>query len=126
MCQKAFGGFFGPLVTAFGLEWTRGNPALYASSNKVSRGFCAECGTPLSYDYGGDVEIAIGSLDDPEQAAPVVQVNLTDKLSFIDNLHALPVRDFEAGSAEVKFMAGISDHQHPDHDTEIWPLKDKP
>ncbi len=24
MCQKAFGGFFGPLVTAYGVEWTRG------------------------------------------------------------------------------------------------------
>lgn len=113
-------------MTAFGLEWTRGNPAIYASSNKVSRGFCIECGTPLTYDFGGDIEIAIGTFDDPEQAAPVLQVNPKDKLSFFDNLHELPVRNFEAGSDEAIFMAGISNHQHPDHDTEIWPPKDKP
>lgn len=27
MCQKTFGGFFGPYVDAFELEWTRGAPA---------------------------------------------------------------------------------------------------
>ena len=26
MCQKAFGGYFGPLVTVHGLDWTRGAP----------------------------------------------------------------------------------------------------
>jgi hypothetical protein len=26
MCQKAFGGFFGPLVTAHDAVWTRGQP----------------------------------------------------------------------------------------------------
>ena len=41
MCQKAFGGFFGPLVTANELTWTLGAPAHFASSNKVRRGFCA-------------------------------------------------------------------------------------
>ena len=41
MCQKAFGGFFGPLVTAFDVDWTRGAPAWFQSSNKVRRGFCA-------------------------------------------------------------------------------------
>ena len=42
MCQKAFGSFFGPLVTAKGLEWTRGGPTHFQSSNVVKRGFCAE------------------------------------------------------------------------------------
>lgn len=114
MCQKAFGSFFGPLVTAKGLEWTRGTLAIWASSNKVVRGFCAQCGTPLSYDYGGDLEIAIGSLDHPEDATPVLQVNLADRLSFFGTLHALPVRDNPA--AVSAFMEGIVSHQHPDHD----------
>ena len=114
MCQKAFGSFFGPLVTAKGLEWVRGAPATWASSNKVVRGFCAQCGTPLSYDYGGDLEIAIGSLDNPEVAAPVLQVNPADRLSFFATLHVLPVRD---NPAPVNaFMATIVSHQHPDHD----------
>ena len=29
MCQKAFGRFFGALVTAHQFEWTRGEPALF-------------------------------------------------------------------------------------------------
>ena len=39
MCQKAFGSFFGPLVTTHDLVWTRGAPAWFQSSNKVRRGF---------------------------------------------------------------------------------------
>ena len=78
MCQKAFGGFYGPLVTARGLTWTRGAPGWFNSSNKVRRGFCAACGTPLAYDWGGDMEIAIGALDNPELAPPAIQVNPAD------------------------------------------------
>ena len=52
MCQKAFGGFYAPLVNVdpAGLTWTRGERALFRSSNIVSRGFCAACGTPLTYE----------------------------------------------------------------------------
>ena len=50
MCQKAFGSFFGPLVSANGLRWTRGEPKRFASSNLIRRGFCADCGTPLTYE----------------------------------------------------------------------------
>lgn len=114
MCQKAFGSFFGPLVTARGIEWTRGAPATWASSNKVKRGFCAQCGTPLSYDWGGELEIAIGTLDNPEAAAPVLQVNPADRLSFFASLHGLPVR--QNSPEATAFIAGIVNNQHPDHD----------
>ena len=123
MCQKAFGGFFGPLVTAHGLEWTRGKPDMYASSNKVSRGFCATCGTQLTYEFGGDPEVAIGSLDNPELAPPTIQVNVADRHSFFDELSTLPVR--ELSKEEAAFLAGIVGYQHPDHDTNTWPPKDK-
>ena len=49
MCQKAFGNYFAPLVTAKAVEWTRGTPALFRSSNMARRGFCSACGTPLFY-----------------------------------------------------------------------------
>jgi hypothetical protein len=120
MCQKAFGGFFGPLVTAKGLRWTRGGPSHFASSNRIRRGFCRDCGTPLTYEWGGDPEIAIGSLDDPESAAPVIQVNPADKLSFTDNLHSLPVRANAENAKAAEFMAIIVSNQHPDHDTQAW------
>ncbi|WP_127523844.1 GFA family protein [Mesorhizobium sp. Z1-4] len=120
MCQKAFGSFFGPLVAARGLVWTRGEPARFASSNKVERGFCAGCGTPLTYDYGGDaVEVAIGTLDEPGRAAPVIQLNPADKLPFYDTLHALPWR--EANPSSEAFLSSVASNQHPDHDTNRWP-----
>lgn len=121
MCQKAFGSFFGPLVGARGLEWTRGEPARFQSSNAVRRGFCQKCGTPLTYEYDGGVEIAIGALDEPARAAPVIQVNPADMLPFFDRLHTLPFRKQGESPAFDAFMASIVGHQHPDHDTEQWP-----
>lgn len=121
MCQKAFGGFFGALVTAHDLEWTRGAPKRFASSNKVQRGFCADCGTPLTYEYDGPVEIAVGTLDNPAVAPPTIQVNPNDKLPFFDGLCGLPLRAPGAEAETEKFKASIVSHQHPDHDTAVWP-----
>jgi len=122
MCQKAYGGFFGPLVTGFGVTWTRGEPSWFQSSNKVRRGFCGQCGTPLAYDFGSSVlELSIGALDDPELATPAIQVNAASKLSFFDSLPALPVRQVGDNANADEFLVGIVSHQHPDHDTEHWP-----
>lgn len=121
MCQKAFGSFFGPLVTAQDMVWTRGQPKRFRSSDAVSRGFCAECGTPLTYEVDGHApELAIGAFDDPSQVAPVMQVNPTDKLGFFDGLTALPTRT-EYPQEWLDFMATLHSHQHPDHDTADWP-----
>jgi hypothetical protein len=122
MCQKAFGGFFGPLVTGFGVTWTRGEPSWFQSSNKVRRGFCGDCGTPLAYDFGASaIELAIGALDDPEAAPPTVQVNPHDRLSFFDGLMNLPVRQPGEVPKADAFLVDIVSHQHPDHDTATWP-----
>jgi len=125
MCQKAFGSFFGPLVTAFAVTWTRGEPAWFQSSNKVRRGFCAQCGTPLAYDFGASaIELAIGAFDDPEVAPPTIQVNPHDKLSFVDGLMSLPIRQPGETPKADEFLLGIVSHQHPDHDTAVWPPKE--
>jgi hypothetical protein len=121
MCQKAFGAFYGPLVTGHGVEWTRGAPKYFASSNKVRRGFCGACGTPLTYEYDGGIELAIGALDHPARAAPVIQVNPADKLPFVDGLAALPVRQPGENPQADAFFASIISYQHPDHDTAEWP-----
>lgn len=53
MCQKATGNLGAPLVGVFDtdLTWTRGKPSVFRSSEKVERGFCAACGTPLFYHH---------------------------------------------------------------------------
>mgnify|MGYP006200096753 CR=1 FL=1 len=64
MCQKAFGAYYAPLVSTRGavLEWTRGEPKRFQSSNVVRRGFCADCGTPLTYEAPDGVAVAAGAL----------------------------------------------------------------
>lgn len=121
MCQKAFGSFYAPLVTARELTWTRGASKLFQSSNKVKRGFCAECGTPLTYDYGSEPKIAIGALDHPELSTPIGQVCVADKLPFVDGLADLPAHANGVDSDEVRFMATIKTYQHPETDTDVWP-----
>jgi hypothetical protein len=71
MCQKAFGNFYAPLVSVdeAKLEWTRGEPKRFRSSNHVQRGFCPECGTPLTYEAPDGVALAIGAFDAPEEAS---------------------------------------------------------
>ena len=124
MCQKAFGGFFGPLVPAYGVTWTRGVPTWFRSSDRAERGFCSQCGTPLAYHTDGDdesFELAIGAFDDPIVAAPTKQVNPRDRLSFFEHLHELPTRPYGAAPEIDTFTRGVVSHQHPDHDTQHWP-----
>jgi hypothetical protein len=124
MCQKAFGNFYAPLISSFGVTWTRGRPAYFQSSNKVRRGFCAACGTPLTYELldrtpEEEIEVAIAAFDDPVMAAPTIQVNPGDKLPFVDGIPALPTRHDDA--EQTAFNASIVSYQHPDNDTAIWP-----
>lgn len=117
MCQKAFGNAFGPLVTAHGLEWTRGQPKRFRSSNLVQRGFCAECGTPLTYEPDGyPPEIAICTLDDPTAVAPVIQVGLESRLPWFQRLCDLPTRPLAESEAVAQFFSKIVSYQHPDRD----------
>lgn len=121
MCQKAFGNFFAPLVTSHDAVWTRDQPKWFKSSDKARRAFCGECGTPLAYETMYGLELSIGAFDLPEEVAPEIQVNLNDKLPFFDQLTSLPNRD-DKDAGWLDFMAGIHSHQHPDHDTQSWPI----
>ena len=127
MCQKAVGNFFAALIgiprDAF--EWTRGQPALFKSSDPVTRGFCPDCGTPLLYDYAASkhLNVTTGSLDNPARFPPRVQFGNEARMSWFGNLGSLA----EEGTTE-ETMAGYvcfiqsSNRQHPDHDTDGWPL----
>ncbi|MGE3066095.1 MAG: GFA family protein [Hyphomicrobiaceae bacterium] len=124
MCQKAFGNIGAPLVTARDLAWTRGAPKYFQSSNKVRRGFCADCGTPLTFEPKGIVEVAICTFDDPADIAPVIQVSPEGQLPWVGALAALPGRS-EAEQAKIAgYYAAIVSCQHPDHDTDAWPNPD--
>jgi hypothetical protein len=121
MCQKAFGSFFGPFVTAHGLSWTRGEPQRFQSSNKATRGFCGACGTPLTYRVdGGQDEIAIGAFDRAAEIVPEVQLSVESRMPWLGNLVNLPTIGQEEQAKVAPFYASVVSHQHPDHDTQSW------
>jgi hypothetical protein len=121
MCQKAFGNICGPLVTAHGLEWTRRAPKHFQSSNKVRRGFCADCGTPLTYECEGGVEVAIAAFDRAAEIAPVIQLGVESRMPWFDTLPALPTPSEAEAAKAAGFYASIVSNQHPDHDMPAWP-----
>lgn len=119
MCQKAFGGFFGPLVTVNGeAEWTRGEPSYFQSSINIARGFCAACGTPLTYRHPGGLEIAIGALDNRDDLAPQIQVNFAARNAWVTTIFDQPVHEDPNYYMQQEQIISF---QHPDHDTEVWP-----
>lgn len=124
MCQKAFGAFYGPLVTVqvADLTWTRGQPKRFRSSNKVERGFCGDCGTPLTFEWSAAaIDLSIGSFDDPTDIKPRAQFGLEAALPWVHDLANLPGRSPEEEAKVAPHFAAIVSYQHPDHDTETWP-----
>ncbi|CAN7563843.1 GFA family protein [Rhizobium sp. LjRoot30] len=128
MCQKAFGAYYAPLVSTRGadLSWTRGTVKKFQSSNFGHRGFCGDCGTPLTYEAPDGVAIAAGAFDDPAALPPTVQFGVEGKIGFVDHLHELPERLTEEDVEEAPFILDIVSYQHPDHDTTTWPAEKRP
>jgi hypothetical protein len=120
MCQKAFGGFFAPLagVPLGDLAWLRGAPSYFHSSNIAERGFCASCGTPLTFRYLDSdlINVSIGSLDRPGEVRPVKQYGTESRLPWFGDLAALPGTRTEDDLPADLQAAKIS-AQHADHDT---------
>jgi hypothetical protein len=69
MCQRATGGVSIAFknVPRAALTWER-EPDRHASSPIAARGFCRECGTPLSFEYlraSENIDLTVGSFDEP-------------------------------------------------------------
>ena len=126
MCQKAFGSFFAPLTTVplDEFELTRGQLSIFKSSDPTERGFCRSCGTPLTvHDVGSPhIEVSIGSLDDPASVPPLRQIGIEGRYSWFGTLPGLPgEHTTEEDNPELAAKIARTNHQHPDHDTAVWP-----
>jgi hypothetical protein len=132
MCQKAAGNYFMPLAGAGKDEFTvtRGEISWYHSSDPVRRGFCSNCGTPLIFDTvsASRLSVTLGSLDNPAEIEPVHQYGVESKMPWFARLDGLPGNETE----DEEFLDGVplenirdSNHQHPDYDTDHWPLEEK-
>jgi hypothetical protein len=116
MCQKASGQPFMGLTGGKPeqLRWTRGTLAIFKSSNMAERGFCRDCGTPLTYAFEGtgNISVTINSLDDPEASPPTRQYGVESKVSWVEGIHALPA---QTSLAWLKHKAGrLVSNQHAD------------
>jgi len=120
MCQKAGGApfmaFGGVRLSEFVV--TQGAIATFSSSDIAERGFCARCGTPLTYhELESDrVSVTLGSLDDPVAVEPKTQLGVESRVPWLMRAMSLP----EIGVAQWlarKNIAAIQNHQHPDHET---------
>jgi hypothetical protein len=124
MCQKATGSitwaFFTVKRTA--LTWTRGRPAHFRSSAVAERGYCAACGTPLTFEPTGEdtVDLGIATLDDPAAIVPTAQYWIGTRMPWFDRLASLPEAGLGA-ALPVEEVARRKPYQHPDHDTAVWP-----
>jgi hypothetical protein len=120
MCQKAGGAPFMAFGGVKGSEFevSRGVIATFRSSEIAERGFCAQCGTPLTYRVLGRdrVSFTLGSLDRPGEVAPADQLAIEARLPWFDALHALPGETMQEWLEKAK-LAPIVSRQHPDHET---------
>jgi hypothetical protein len=94
-CQRAAGAVYVPWAT-FDRETlvvTAGEIAEHHSSPGVTRGFCRECGTLLTYEHvdrDGDIDVTLTSFDDPSQFIPRAHIWVEDKLPWIEIGDDLP------------------------------------
>ena len=120
MCQKASGGPFMAFagVRLKELVVTNGAIATFSSSDIAERGFCAQCGTPLTYRLlsSDRISITLGSLDDSGAVEPLTQLGVESKVGWLARSLSLPEIHTEQWLAKKK-IAAVRNHQHPDHET---------
>ena len=94
-CRRTAGA---PYVTYVGLDtvqvrWSGDTPARYHSSPGVTRSFCGQCGTSLSYEgerWPGEIHIFAATLDDPGLITPQAHVYVGQKLPWVHLSDGLP------------------------------------
>ena len=126
MCQKAFSAPFGAFasIPADGVAWTRGQRKTFQSSNAITRGFCGDCGTPLTFEVaagGKHIALALCAFDDAAALVPERQSGMDARIAWMDLVNELAAPTAEDVAAREAKYGPRTSYQHPDHDTETWP-----
>lgn len=79
-------------VTRESFRLLSGTPVAYASSPGVTRTHCGRCGSPISYtsDRNTQVDLYIGTLDDPATLVPTYHANVAEQLPWFETHDPLP------------------------------------
>jgi hypothetical protein len=118
MCQKAGGAPFMASVLTSSFVVTRGALSIFKSSDIAERGFCAACGTPLTYRSlpGNFTTVTLGSLDDPNAFVPHTQYGTESRVTWLAEALTTPETAL-SDWFKRKGIASIDNRQHPDHET---------
>lgn len=95
-CQRQSGAAFIVFVmfAASNFNWIQGELATYASSSGVERGFCARCGSTLTFarPTRNEISVVSGSLDDPNSIQPKEHIFTVHQASWLRVDDDLPRR----------------------------------
>jgi hypothetical protein len=72
---------------------TRGQLTEFRSSPRVVRGFCASCGTSITYRHDkrpAEIDVTLVTLDDPALLEPAAHIWVEDKLPWITIVDGKP------------------------------------
>jgi hypothetical protein len=76
------------------LTLLQGQPKAINSSGSAMRSFCPDCGTGLFYrnavNLPGIVDVQSATLDDPDALPPGVQIQVAERLHWMQQAHELP------------------------------------
>ncbi len=85
MCQQAFGNIFATFinVSVNDVSWDTCEPTYYQSSRIARRGFCASCGTPLTFQFleATYMDLSVGSLDEPGAVSPTEHTGIESRVA---------------------------------------------
>jgi hypothetical protein len=68
------------------IKWLANKTKEYASSEKIMRGFCAQCGCSISYrniDYPDYYSLTNASLDEPDRVAARYHIYTEDQVKWL-------------------------------------------
>lgn len=94
-CRRSTGA---PVTTFVGfgkdqVTYTRGERTFYESSPGVRRGFCARCGTPMTYEADRcptESHLYLSTLDEPGRYLPQLHVFAAERVPWLELHDALP------------------------------------
>jgi len=95
-CRRAAGSHVVAWITVpvGTMQFTAGTPSLVESSAGVRRAFCGRCGSPLTYwnsSRADEIDVTIGTLDDPSPHAPADHIWMQDAPAWDLPRDGLPV-----------------------------------
>jgi hypothetical protein len=116
MCQRAVGGAFALLAGApkADFAWTKGEHGFFVSSNLAKRPFCRDCGTPLGFAYDlpeARTYVTIGSLDQPEKAAIIIQYGIEARLPWVKFCDGVPEEVTGIDPKAAEFLSAMKSNQ---------------